>query len=224
MHVLTLSEMGRKSGTPKAFKAGSSSQGHRKVVPTISFSDNQSQDVSVSWHRSNPRDTSCLRVDFLSPVSCEPCRSTLKCLIRMLGLLSSDLEMSMSSNEGYLNDEDDGSGDSVVGGESASGLKPSYASGPRKGKATARAQETDEETMSNGRGLDWAYATAQDGPPLLLSQDGYRCENGYTVILWDDGYYYLYDDHGRLVEGECFINESDAEVRADEMKPTGFRR
>lgn len=69
------------------------------------------------------------------------------------------------------------------------------------------------------------YDEEMNGPPARVP-DGYgrRLANGYTIVQWEDGFFYLYDEIGDLVEGERFSSEPVAEDRANELKPPGYRR
>lgn len=132
----------------------------------------------------------------------------------------------MSGVNDVPDDEDDGE-EGAVGGTASSSLGPRFGRATKKPMSHPVEQRQENEPVSPP--VDFGEKLYDDelggGPPAKVP-DGYGrpLANGYTIVEWDDGFFYLYDENGDLVEGECFTSEPLAEERANELKAPGYRR
>ncbi|MGO7452002.1 hypothetical protein ACCS81_08340 [Rhizobium ruizarguesonis] len=130
--------------------------------------------------------------------------------------------MTMSDD---ISDDEDGGTEGAVGGAASSSHVPGFGKGPKKHVDTPSERSDEEGLNSATEDFDeCVFGDEIDGPPAKLPNGrGKKLENGYSVVEWDDGFFYLYDDNGNLVDGERFDNETLAEERANELKPPGLR-
>jgi hypothetical protein len=131
----------------------------------------------------------------------------------------------MSDIDDLPDDEGDGE-EGSVGGEALPSLVPHF--GNEKKKPISRLIEQGQGNDTASPIVDYdekLYSDEIDSPPAKVPDGhGHPLANGYTIVEWDDGFFYLYDENGNLVEGERFTSESRAEDRANELKPPGYRR
>ncbi len=111
----------------------------------------------------------------------------------------------------------------TIGGSGRATMEPSYA----RGSSTQGVPPLARDPMGEHEEAETVAHPPENyfmpGPPSRLSHDGHKCENGYTIVLWEDGVYYLYDDDGNLVKGEYFYDQGEAILRAEDLKPTPLR-